>query len=492
MNKKYLLGPYFIPYMYDDQNSKFTTPSIIRPIDHSESSYKITSSIIEVKPDSTGNRKLSIIIERIKCSIALVQCYSHVVICALDGRRKCSTVQRWNSEFKRFLKKTPTDDGTEICTITYEMYLNYTKNKNASQVKLLRSFLKFWINLNIPGLHNNLIDYLKISKSPKPRSTLEIQATTARERPFSIGEVRVIIRKVEDLFLDSTFTPQEYFLWRLLISEAPRPSQISLLKFSDAKILSQKSVAINFPIVKQKKISAKNFKLEYILSEAVSIAFLKHHQYVKQISELDNINHLPLFCIKYNNNRADPIADITPCNTMSLIDKTRKKIQVPFISSENELFIRRLKHTKLTHLAIKGAPLSVLARAGFQTSTVSLKHYINFTHESFLEYEKLTSSNHQLIYKAFRGNIKNKIDINENTVLSSDYTNIIGECEASLCGVFAPFACYLCPKFNAFIKAPHEKVLIEVQEMEKTAKKCNPNEDRFAELIIAINNVIGE
>ena len=89
-----------------------------------------------------------------------------------------------------------------------------------------------------------------------------------------------------------------------------------------------------------------------------------------------------------------------------LIAKTREHIaSINGDFEDIDLFNRRFKHTKLTHLAASGAPLEVLAYAAYQTSTISLQRYVNLTEEAYLGFERQLDQSNELIENAFRGKV---------------------------------------------------------------------------------------
>lgn len=203
--------------------------------------------------------------------------FCYVIIHALNGRRKVSTVKRWVNQFSLFIRVIKALVPNQISSINLSMFNWFNQDKSPSEQKLLRSVIKYWIELNIPGINLDLKNYIKSSKSPKPRSTIQIQNSTPQERPFSIQQTRNILTNVESLFISGVFNTQDYLMWRLIISEAMRPSQLQLLELGDIKIEKDifgnlVKVLINVPIVKQKSTPARKYMMEYTLSEPVGRA----------------------------------------------------------------------------------------------------------------------------------------------------------------------------------------------------------------------------
>jgi len=437
-------------------------------------------------------------------SAATSEIFFSCVADALHGKRKGSTVIKWVNRFSRFLDVIVPLVDKPILTITLSMFLYSTKEDGASNEKMLRSLLKFWIRQGRPGIAKDLKNHLATSKSPKPRSTIEIQTNSINERPFSSQQVREILSTVEDLYIKRDFSPQDYLLWRLIISEAMRPSQLHLLRVGDIKIIRDASgnvirIFMDTPIVKQKATSARKYMMQYQLSSAVIPAMLAQLNYLNAVAGESLSDSTPLFSVVRPNGKPLAIAK-KGIGITSLIDRTRVHIANHSDEFSNiDLFTRRFKHTKLTHLAIIGAPLAVLARAGFQTSTISLRHYVNLSAEAFDAYELKTDANHSEIASAFRGEIisreRQSMHGEESLILSPSMSEVVGGCATTPCGVLAPIGCYACSRFRAFKDGPHQEVLDELLFKRNRAVELQlPLEtvQRDDSLIAAVRTVINK
>ena len=403
-------------------------------------------------------------------------CFYYAVLHALNGRRKVSTVQRWVNELDLFIRTFYSRTGQPLGTITFQIFNWYSTKKNASQQKLLRSSLLYWSNLGLPGIAHDLQDYLAVSESPKPRQTIEIQNSVEHERPFKITEIRRILAAVDTLYIEGKFDAQDNLLWRLMVSEALRPSQMGLLLIGDIQSPQNDSanlnITLNVPIVKQSGTAARDYMFETQLSESTSRAVRGHVQFIEDRFQSLPAPSYPLFCVS----RRDINPTVESLDIAHLIARTRKLLAMSIGDlGHHELFSRRFKHTKLTHLAVLGAPVEVLAKAGYQTTTVSLRHYINLTDEAFVEYEKLMSETHEEILYAFRGRIIDRTEATnkdtEHTIFSPDLEHDLGSCSVNPCDAFAPIACYTCPRFEAFKDGTHERVLEFLLKRQKLASR---------------------
>ena len=384
-------------------------------------------------------------------------CLCGFIVNALENR-KISTVCRWNGKLKHFLAAISTHCSQKIASITLDMFLFYTDGEHASSHKLIRSVLKYWAcDTNFPGVAPDLKHYLQYSKAPKTKSTIQLQSHNLNERSIPKGVIASVVRKIDSLYMNSQFNQQDYCLWKLLVSEGLRPSQLRLLHCEDVKILGD-GVELSVPIVKQKGTPARELMIETTLSDGVGKAVLKQIDFIKEVTGCTSLKGYPLFCIRKNHNYLIAKKEYMAINAQIKI--TKSLIQSDELA-DLELFSRRLKHTKLTHISRHTNDRNILARAGYQTSSISLLHYIDVTEEEFTNFEQKLASQYQILSDGFTGKLINKpLDIDEDSVIySTNVEDEVGDCQIRGCEAFAPISCYACEKFNPFIEGDHESVL---------------------------------
>ena len=392
-----------------------------------------------------------------------------VIIHALDGRRKTATTVRWSSELSLFLRTAQLENLNRLAnTITLAMYKWYTAKKNASQVKLLRSVLLYWSSLELPGLASDLVSFLTDSRPPKTRSTIEVQNTTPKERPLSRESVRLLLETIGGLYARGQFDEQDHLLWRLMVSEGMRPGQLALLLVGDVMLTKTEagtaSVTMCIPYLKQTGTAARDFMVDHDLSSALSHVVAQHLELVERVLGRKPEPSTPLFCLlRASNSSGGYIANSSSVDIVHYIRKTALKITDAHPTDEDmKIFSRRLKHTKLTHLAQKGASVEVLAAAAFQTSTASVARYVNLTEESFEELESLMADSHDSMRSAFRGTIVDRSEAThpdpEHIIGLIGVDGDLGSCGADPCGMLVCAGCYGCDHFEAFRDGPHDAV----------------------------------
>ncbi len=130
---------------------------------------------------------------------------SFILLQALDGKRKSSTVLRWFNELSLFSRTVSAELGHRlISVITLKMYLWYCSKKGASQEKLVRSALLWWSKEGAPGIHPDLIAHIGVTAPRKPRGMIEVQNAEPSERPLTMQQVHGLLDDVADLLLAPT------------------------------------------------------------------------------------------------------------------------------------------------------------------------------------------------------------------------------------------------------------------------------------------------
>lgn len=196
------------------------------------------------------------------------------------------------------------------------------------------------------------------------------------------------------------------------------------------------------------------------LANAVGRSIIELINFITEIGGSDLPSSTPLFCIRKENGKFSSISN-RPLHIAAKISATAKLLS-PILNDER-LFSRRLKHTKMTHLAILGADVNMLAVAGYQTSTVSLTRYVNLSDEAFLNYEVQMEEHFQSVSDCLSIKVIEREQATnrdpKNTITDLEADGDAGSCAAEPCGAMATLACYVCPRFEAFRDGPHEMIL---------------------------------
>lgn len=470
-----------------------------------QKSVSVNLDSMDIPSDESGQAKIRFLEKLGALSEQTRLSAASILIHALDGRRKTSTVLRWLSELSLFSRSvSELLNDSKVRTITTGMYDWYAGIKGASQTKLLRSLLLYWSSTGAPGIQPELIVHLNSTSPKAPRGMIEVQNDVPAERPFSKSQIHSLLKAIQHLYITREFNSQENLLWRAMVSEALRPTQLRLLQFGDFRIdknnnSSVTGVHMTAPMVKQAATAARSYMTEHRLSHALAQAYLDHLESVAEILGRQPPKSWPVFCLRRSNSaNQSPSTSQNGISINNLIKKTRTKIvKIAGEFDETDLFSRRLKHTKLTNLAAAGASDEVLAHAGYQTSTISLRRYVNLTDEAFASLEEMLEDSHQAIADAFSGRVIDPDDATfadpEHLVMDLTLEDPVGACGADPCGVLACLGCYVCHKFKAFRDGPHDRVEAAVLARREKAREAGTSPEAIemnGRILAGIRHVI--
>ncbi|MDT5270386.1 MAG: hypothetical protein QOH49_2572 [Acidobacteriota bacterium] len=166
---------------------------------------------------------------------------------------------------------------------------------------------------------------------------------------------------------------------------------------------------------------------------------------------------------------------------------------------------RRLRYTFFTLLAEQGTSTNLLAELADHSNTASIQVYVGSTGNVVdrLNAALAKDAHYADIIRRFRGEIISRTgDDNEGAVIFGATPTLknlggIGFCGANfLCNLYPPLSCYICPKFQAWLDGPHEKLLLELETFVKglIEKSANPSDRipyQLTEVILAIRQLLG-
>lgn len=166
---------------------------------------------------------------------------------------------------------------------------------------------------------------------------------------------------------------------------------------------------------------------------------------------------------------------------------------------------RRLRYTLATNLAAEGISRRELARVLDHSDTQNVEVYFEVAGKIVEHLDKAVAKEFASYLDLFKGRIiadstkaANYQRQDKNLFFQSEFDpseqTEIGICgESKICHLDPPFSCYLCPKFQAYKHADHEKVLdLLLQDREQKLKKYE--QKRLAiqldQVIYAISQVV--
>ncbi|RZL96376.1 MAG: hypothetical protein EOP76_01515 [Variovorax sp.] len=452
----------------------FVCPVQIKPIEHT-TSIPVNLDCMKIDGDGgTVNIKLNRF--RLFLTSKTFESFSYVMITALDRRYKSSVVSRWEKEAHLFFRLCCEALGaTKIETITLGMYLWYTEACNPSQVGLIRTFLSFWCKQNVEGLHRGLARHLDSASPPKRPSTQQIQNQKPDERPLTIAQSRQISERIGELYAAKEFSSQDQLLWTLISAEGLRPSQLALLRVKHFEIIQDEhgeilEVLIHVPAVKQKGTPALSYLITETLASRAWVPLTEHLNFVSTVAGRELMPEDRIFCLT-KDFLGNYVISKSPLRINLIVNETRARIIAGIPDLENViLFCRRFKHTMLTHLGLLGAPLSVLQRCAYQTSSGSVRRYVNVSKDVQRSFETEMANSHNALVRFFKGRIVDRAGAThpdeEHLIGAPGLSDEdLGACAVQPCKGLMNVGCYGCYKFEAFADGPHQEALDHLESL---------------------------
>lgn len=181
----------------------------------------------------------------------------------------------------------------------------------------------------------------------------------------------------------------------------------------------------------------------------------------------------------------------------------RHRIVTPLTGALLHLSPRRLRYTLATNLVKDGATRRQLAQILDHTDLQHVQVYFDLAGDIVELLDKALVGPYAQILRFFKGDF---IERGRNAVNEEDVGKHIpfvyvegspdidlGVCgKHSLCALHPPYSCYKCPKFQAYLDADHESVLVHL--MNEREEKFQSTDQRIAgqldEIIFAVAQVV--
>ncbi len=368
------------------------------------------------------------------------------------------------------------------------------KGLSRSQFSMIRSFLKFWADLELDVAPDTGLIAVLYEQKSKRRSGCPVESVDPVKGPFTVHELKGIFDWVNDAYAGKKILFSAFVLIRLLIATGARRRQIQQLVFGDIISDGQKAV-INMPKAKEREFeyrknfqrfylsndlrdvlaSYKNYTLERLKNEQPTVCWdkaIKNVPILRAIGRtwdkaviLDDPNLYELE--NYPQERfhmSDPsmkglLNRIEKMSGFPISERTLKTIS---ISSH------RFRYTLGSDMARENYGSHAIAAALGHNGIRSVGRYIKTSPQMGKRLDSKMKTELALVVNAFQGEIIPKPDDNtkESTVAKTIYggSGAIATCGSGYsCHLDAPFSCYTCSKFQPWVEGPHEEVLTRLE-----------------------------
>ncbi|RKR70995.1 site-specific integrase [Marinobacter nauticus] len=387
--------------------------------------------------------------------------------------------------------------------------------KQEYQLSTLRGFFRYWHSSGLWGVSNDFIDATQnivFSGNEKGRAVKE---SCPYQGPFTPIEMSGILSGINNAYGTKRISISDYLLVKLLAELGVRRRQVAELVFGDFRVEDNK-LTVSMPRGKQRGEDYREQFTDFDVSEDLYQAVLLcKEQVTDELSEIQSdigsiAEHLPVFprfnrfLVGQVRSRKDITAEHheTRNSLSSRLDRIARVID---IRSERtgeclHLSASRFRRTLATDLVREGYGLGLVQRALDHTDNQNVGVYAETAAEIATRIDMRIGKLMAPLAQAFAGVI---VKSENSAIRGTDATSrirtldgheAIGNCgDMGFCGAAAPVACYTCVKFQPWLDAPHEEVLVELYEDRKRHLEITGDETIAGILdrqILAVEDVI--
>lgn len=392
-----------------------------------------------------------------------------------------------------------------------------------TQHSILRSFLKYWVNLELDVSPSSDVVDSHYQLKPKSRSRCPVESMDPEKGPYTELEVKSLFDWVNDSFSHGNMDITSFILLRMLILTGSRRRQIQQLVFGDI-LLDGREYYINMPKAKSKSVEFRgDFQRIVIPDDDLRILLSYKRHTIEYLEEKRPgfdwnrvVDNIPLFRVTRGEysllgaNETDLVSlsnspnvnfHMSDASMKGCLLRLNKSADIPISERTGKrihLSSHRFRYTLGTDMAREGYTAHAIARALSHTNIRSVGRYIKTSPEMGKRLSEKMKSELSLVVNAFQGVI---IPAPSEMERQEKRDKVIrgGAKEIATCGSMqgchldAPVACYTCSKFQPWIDAPHEEVLKRLEDRQRKASEGafgNNSYISFERPILAVKQVI--
>ncbi len=378
----------------------------------------------------------------------------------------------------------------------------------------MRSLLTHWHQLNLPGVDDEIIDFLLPIKAPKPKRPAgsRVRSDDPEEGWYTDNEYNILVSRIWSSYETNDISLYKTTLLLLSAQYGRRPIQMAHLKISDLKSVGESCGVsgrrIEFPGAKDKGSGGfREAKIEVhpmgndlwsLCQHQASDTVNRFQAYLGRKLKITEKKLLPLFPVRDSakgkniHKKIETSALITTNETDMLgsfiLHQSQTGVSTiigngpggePIISERTGRplvqYAYRNRYTRVRQLARMGVPKAALQYWIGHEYTQSLDVYYDDPAE------RARTLNNQLapliapLAQAFQGTLRNEEtdavrgdDPASRIELDGREESAVGTCgEHGFCTASVPIPCYRCTKFQPWVYGPHHEVLERLFERQQ-------------------------
>lgn len=384
-------------------------------------------------------------------------------------------------DFTRFLASQKATPLTLIGTVDY---LNYRATpRGVKRASHLKTLLRKWYRLGLPGLSNDLLTALNATKEKNHPKGVAVATMDPVHGPFSDIELQAIQAALNEAYSKSAISTADFVLAWLFMAFGSRPAQFAAMKVRDVHAISvgdSIDYNIDVPRAKQSSLHRAEFKNRPLVRQIGELVARYADATRRSFDGLLPVPaEAPLFPMLQSETAWAPGFEYhrTSSNLGRRLAAALKSLQVPSERTGRQLHVNavRFRRTFGTRAAQEGHGVLVIAELLDHTDTQNAGIYVEVRPELVQRIDKAVALELSLIAQAFKGKlISSEAEATRGHDPSSRIRDLridakpLASCgQHSFCGLSAPLACYTCNSFEPWLDGPHEALLDALLEKRK-------------------------
>ncbi len=347
--------------------------------------------------------------------------------------------------------------------------MNFRGKIRDHEMGKLRTLLKRWDELDIPGMTPEAVAYLKkVKLKANPNIGANVLTNDPDDGPFDHQELGALVAALDCAYGNGEISVREILLVKLFISYGARSKSFAAMKIKD--FLTEKDNGmvrfyLNIPKAKQHMPIRATFD-NRPLHPKIGVLFetwekLLLLEYEEKINDGIEKGELPLFP---NWHRENVIGmEHHPYTTSITYEAVRITNKLKIISARKKgtqlkVNMYRFRYTFGTRLGELGYSQREIAQALGHVTIWYAGVYLKRTFEFMANLDEAFADEYAPFVQAFKG----KIILDGQRVKATDGSDPITIGKVGKCGKPGPCCarsagCYRCPDFFAFVNGPHEE-----------------------------------
>lgn len=391
-----------------------------------------------------------------------------------------------------------------ILNFSPENYAQLIKEKHSSVANSFQSVLNIWYRLGIPGISSETIDRVNMLKRPAARGRNRVTSGDPTEGWYTAQEYDDLVSLYWHELESGNSSLRDSTALLLNAQFGRRGVQLGSLKICDFKSegktdgISGKRIV--FPGAKDKNAEEwfRGSKSEThpvgedlwdLCMQQIKSTIAHHEAFFGRKLDVEEINQLPFlqkrtrtlghlkhfdFLAVGSDSQATAIFHLNSRSVSTILGRPHgTKILSQRTGEPVREFAYRMRYTRARQLARMGVPRNTLQHWLGHECDGALEHYYNDPAEDARQLDIEMQTILAPLAQAFLGSLRDRESDairgdDPSSRIELDGRNNLGTCgEHGFCSASVPIPCYRCSKFQPWVDAPHEEVLIRLIERQE-------------------------